>query len=688
MTSQNVEIQTLISGIDEVLSKNAPRLPWVMSQDALQQRQVLEQARQYLTSLQEAEANQRLPSASPASLQASSLPLGQAAGQAVSQASGQASAESAQQVLQSVLQEMNYWRVNMLQPLRTEIDALQRQRELLSQEVRQLEGRQQALSGASSLQNQQLMEFLQAAMGQMQANLSAQVTQMIANLPEQSSLAPDIQLGQVALPAADRQIAQTQLMQTQSDQLMLKLDSTLQIIFESLNRNVQVYQESMEQGLGRMHHLGQQGEAMFTFLVNRLAQQLGREATSFLQSGADAPSQVLSPANQAQGAASLGSIRAAGGSDSPASPVPASPFKVADFLSQVPEPRSTGSFVPAVPFNLSEEVLDIADLDAAECSPDALLSSSLGAELNQLQLEAVPEPALNMLESVEPFDLFSGTLPLAASSPALPDGPIESALISSDLDSALDLLNQLSAEMQAESAIGAIDERYGDSDLVADLAADLAAAPALLPEPALIATPDLLYDDAFYSSSFQESAASSAPASDLTDSMTLEQAWFDGLGDPAFQPVSQPVTQPNPVLVPASSTRPETAAETALPQPPDAKSDFEQTLQTLIQANAFETMPVSEAPNEAADDDLGMTLDSLTQLGSPVESRVTSANPPVVTIEGLEGLFADLPDLGSGEAAKSQAEVITDLFSQVGAVDPLTKTAIDPASETLEKKNL
>ena len=45
-------------------------------------------------------------------------------------------------------------------------------------------------------------------------------------------------------------------------------------------------------------------------------------------------------------------------------------------------------------------------------------------------------------------------------------------------------------------------------------------------------------------------------------------------------------------------------------------------------------MPVNEAP-DAVGLDLGMTLDL----------PKTPANPPPVTIEGLEGLFEDLPDL-------------------------------------------
>ena len=681
MTSQNVEIQALIDGIDELLSKDTPRLPWVMSDDALQQRQVLEQARQYLASLQQPEANPALP-ATPPSVEASPFSTHPTSGQVLGQPSGQPSAESAQQVLQAVLQEMNYWRVNMLQPLRTEIEALQHQRQRLSQEVRQLEGRQQALSGTPNLQNQQLLEFLQAAMGQMQANLSGQVTQMMANLPAQASLAASSQSGQAALSAVDRvdhnllspaeRLAQTRLMQAQSDQLMLKLDSTLQIIFESLNRNVQAYQESMEQGLGRMHHLGQQGEAMFTFLVNRLAQQLGREATSFLQSSPDAsteaPAQVpaqtqsnLPRRSQEHSGAALvsddSSLRDPGaGSLSSLD----SPFKVSDFLSQVPEPRSAASFVPAVPFNLSEEVLDIAGLDDADLPeeslddllPDAMLSDRLGAELNQLQLEAIPDPESNLLESVEPFDLFSGTQPLLAAT-----SPTESVPASSDLDSALDLLNQLSAEMQAEMRLGDLGQIYDSSTELSSI--ELAATSEPVREPEFIATPDSLYDEAFYSNLFQDPVANSAPPADWSgeqaNNLTLEQEWFGGLGDPALQQTTQPSADTAAVNSMSQVLESDLVdnqavnqvinqAENQIAQPESfiqaaaTESDFEQTLQALIQEGlpekVLEAMPVNEAP-DAVGLDLGMTLDL----------PKTPANPPPVTIEGLEGLFEDLPDL-------------------------------------------
>ena len=52
MTSQKDQIQALITDIDGVLQKTTPRLPWVVSGEMTQQRQVLERVRNYLVAFQ------------------------------------------------------------------------------------------------------------------------------------------------------------------------------------------------------------------------------------------------------------------------------------------------------------------------------------------------------------------------------------------------------------------------------------------------------------------------------------------------------------------------------------------------------------------------------------------------------------------------------------------------------------
>lgn len=692
MTSQKAEIQALISGIDEVLSKNSPRLPWVMSNDAIQQRQILEQTRQYLASLQQQDADPLPADNSPALPEFSSMP------------GSPSPSESAQQVLQAVLQEMNYWRVNMLQPLRAEVDSLQRQREILTQEIRQLEAQRQQYGLPGQPSQQLLMEFLQSAMAQMQANLSGQVTQMIAGLSAQSAVQPALQSAAdrnesqnlAALSPAER-LAQLQNVQVQSDQLMLKLDSTLQIIFESLNRNVQTYQESLEQGLNRMHGLGQQGEAMFAFLVNRLAQQLGREASSFLQTPApdwQPPTSSSLPPNPSS---------------------EASEFTVTDFLSQVPEPpRQSSTFTPAVPFDLSEEVLDIAELELSDSPLEANNLEALDLELSQLDLSAIPTES----ESGEALDLFVGdqplpTTPTTLSAQASAEPPIWkfASPLTSELDSALDLLNQLSAEMQTGTTI-----ESPMIELPEVNAAELAS-------EELITTPDSLYDDAFYEGLRESAGTDSVSVSSISNSsddatnitaLTLEQEWFGGLDDPAAQPEIKQSAEPelltgsapqsletfllnNAAPAPAIpdtdlfaefavSEEPTATASSQIEEPVEMIASLEELIpEPLAHETAESLFPsqhsdlelkkdppeepllIAEAPTEELSVDLGMTVapeqsasvappsDSPESseadadwdvLGNPSnEAESTASAPTVITIEGLEDLFGEVPDL-------------------------------------------
>lgn len=298
MTSQKAQIQKLINEIDGVLSKTTPRLPWVMSGDVEHQRRVLEETRQYLTSLEQQVASAEQYGGLPA------LP-----GTYAPQSGGYPatpSADSAQQVLQAVLQEMSYLRSHVMQPLRSDIDEMQQKREALAQEIRLLEAQRQQYLLSQSQPNQQqvISEFLQSLMGRLQENLTGQVAQMLSNMEAQMAsdraalgADPYSSGNPNALPAGmppyqpmltpAQRLEHLQMMQAQSDQLLLKLDSTLRVIFDSLQSNVQTYQESLGQGIDKMHNLGQQGEAMFAALINRLAQLLGREASTYLQSSMD-----------------------------------------------------------------------------------------------------------------------------------------------------------------------------------------------------------------------------------------------------------------------------------------------------------------------------------------------------------------------------------------------------------------
>ncbi len=149
------------------------------------------------------------------------------------------STENAQDVMQSVVQEMQEMRLSVLRPLHNEVSTLMQQRTALLREIRQLEARRD--------------DYLQ----------------------EQT----------IASRSAPETIAQLDLVHDRADQVITNLDTTLRIVFDSLQRDMQAYQDSLSHGLDNLHTLGRQSEVMFSGLLGRLAEQLGRDASSYLRPG-------------------------------------------------------------------------------------------------------------------------------------------------------------------------------------------------------------------------------------------------------------------------------------------------------------------------------------------------------------------------------------------------------------------
>ncbi len=268
MTSQKDQIQRLIAEIEATLAKPASRLPLGLSGETERQRQLLGKLFSYLQSLQQLFD-------SPGGWG----PIDPETGQFVSpQSSTSDMEESAAQVLQGLLLEMKYLRENSLKPMRQELEALQQKRDSLQAEINVLE----AQSGAGPLQSeQQINAFLETLMQRLQEQLSAQMVQNFAAM----EAATIEQLSAADNPApllSEQRLEQVRLLQAQSDQLLLKLDSTLTAVFDSLQKSVDSYRESLEEGLDQMHGLGRQGEVIFHAFINHLAQQLGHDASSYL----------------------------------------------------------------------------------------------------------------------------------------------------------------------------------------------------------------------------------------------------------------------------------------------------------------------------------------------------------------------------------------------------------------------
>ena len=284
MTSHQAQLQALITEIDALLGKATPRLPWVMTGETSQQRRLLEQALAYLLAFQE--SGTLSPSQSRLSGNAATTPEGEATG-----VTPTANPELvSQQVLQALLQEIQYLRTQTIQPLTNEVLSLQQQRETLKNEVRllELERLQQAEQEASP---QLQPAWVNEVADQLRSSLMEQLTPQLRALKAQidgtpalyDTVTPDPQEVAADLPQLQPQqrLEQLRQIQAQTDYLLLRLDSDLRAIFESMEQSIQSYCDSLTQRLDDMHSLGQQGEVIFQAFVNHLAQQLG-QASNYL----------------------------------------------------------------------------------------------------------------------------------------------------------------------------------------------------------------------------------------------------------------------------------------------------------------------------------------------------------------------------------------------------------------------
>jgi hypothetical protein len=304
---QKDQIQALIAEIDDVLSQPNLRLPWVVfGETVTRSRQVLERVRKYLVFLQ-----QQVDEGALLSPMETNQPL---------------SPGMREPLWQAIRREMIYLRSHLTQPLQDEVDRLRTEQRNLVQEIQQLEARKAQtlaqIQPSPSYQQQLSREFLQEFMTRLQDSLIHNVTETLNHietrfldsvlLTESStdrswSVSTALAAEPVDRPRTSlasltpaQRLEQMRQLQAQSDHLLMTLDSSLSVIFESLQRNLQTYSDSLSQSLERMHSLGQQGEVMFTTLVNQLAQQVGQETSSYLQSSlqlteSEPPAHTIAP---------------------------------------------------------------------------------------------------------------------------------------------------------------------------------------------------------------------------------------------------------------------------------------------------------------------------------------------------------------------------------------------------------
>lgn len=657
MTPQQAQAQALIREIDSVLNKASPRLPWVMTNEDAQQRQLLHQLRTYLAS-----SMQPQPVAAPQR----SLGTGEAAPLATIP-SGQL--DAMQQTLHAMMQEMHHLRTTVIQPLQADVAGLQQQREFLRQEVEQLERQRQAAIAAppappqAALNPQVLHDVLQLLMQRLQESLSQQITQQIhqsfqhlqGTLQSTQDLPPAPATGMLA-GATETHVQNLEALQARSDQILSTIDTTLRIVFESMQRNLESYQESLSRGLERMHGLGQQSEAQFAALLNHLAQRLGQEASTYLQAslqtqGLIAPERPLSqePAFPA----------------SPATPPPEStarpsvqrsatdtlPFAGTELGTPAPGTVSAASrqlSPTGTPVAQRSETLHLEDLDLSDFNLDALDTSLIDAEGTDLE-ELLPTGEASAARFVDTEQgAETPREPLSPPSASSPPAPAPEAATET-----LDFLSQLAETFDAPP-LASQDTPSAPPSTAASW--DAGSTTAELRE---------LYQSLFGSDEFAGATPTASPTARET---AREAAALD----------TPPAASRDREAAPWEADR---GADTEADTPPPTLANLFGEIDATIHPDSFELDTESFRDDASATaEDLADGLDTMADLGidlADVPSSLedfffpddTAASSPVADVDqatalpseaelpGLEALTLD--DLGLGED-RSEAAALSD----------------------------
>ncbi len=180
--------------------------------------------------------------------------------------------EAAAAIAQAVMAQLNRQRGDWLQPLQQEVETLRQQRQHLIQNLQSLENQQ----------TQVMSNFLQVLLGRCSDSLRRHLARTLQDFevqllatqratlasegPAHTPLGPGAPLKQL------ERLEQLRALEQQSDALFATLDRTLHQVFHSLDQDLQGYQQSFSQALARMHDLGQQGEAILRYYLDRLAE--------------------------------------------------------------------------------------------------------------------------------------------------------------------------------------------------------------------------------------------------------------------------------------------------------------------------------------------------------------------------------------------------------------------------------
>ena len=429
------DLQSLLDDINNILLQASSRLPWQIPTEATKQRRVLERVRDYLADqqinlqanldsnppldprinqiiaqqvrqeIQELQATQGLPTAANSGVN-----------------SGVNSSDNSSNNSEGTYLE-NWGRSNLGDPLnlansidRANFDNPLGQLIQTPQRSNIGTGGSRSLSSSFSLgQQQEIMGSFAAMMQELQENLHQQMQQAFAQINNQfvqirnstpESSEAESQPGTVT---AEERWEKMQLLQQKSDQLLLTIDSNQRIIFETLQRHLQTYQQSLTEKLAGMYQLGMQTEVVFTSLVQQLVQQMELELAARQQ----AATQILAGQVANPEITPAASTVSTSSTSSTVSTSDIDNSLIGLSLNQSPaalrfSPIDTNPEINLVPKSESELDWDLIDTIPPEAGVDALISIEIEDHSNIL--ENFPEDIDGILASLTTDPEIAGEL--------------------------------------------------------------------------------------------------------------------------------------------------------------------------------------------------------------------------------------------------------------------------------------
>ncbi len=185
-------------------------------------------------------------------------------------------------ILQSMTQDLKHLHQGLISQLSQEVNQLQAEKSRLTAEVKQLRDQHHSLQTQSQIQTQsdQMQGLSQQQMAQQQL-WAKQLALALSNHLQGLMVQQINQIARMNQGAAESgsNLATSSAHSDHAHRLLASLDETFSTTFQTLQQELNSYESSLSQQLGRMHGMEQQGEVMLQALVSLLRKELQVEAS-------------------------------------------------------------------------------------------------------------------------------------------------------------------------------------------------------------------------------------------------------------------------------------------------------------------------------------------------------------------------------------------------------------------------